>query len=368
MTIGIPKEIKNNENRVALTPAGVAAFLAAGHTIKIQKGAGEGSGFTNAVYQNAGANMVDTAEEVWQADMVMKVKEPIEAEFKYFREGLILFTYLHLAAEQKLTEALLKSKVTAIAYETIQLPNGTLPLLTPMSEVAGRMAVQIGASFLEKPNGGKGVLISGVPGVRRGKVTIIGGGVAGTNAAKLASGMGAEVTILDTSLERLRQLDDIFGSSIAILASNPLSIADCVKKSDLVIGAVLIPGAKSPKLVTEAMVQAMEPGSVIVDVAIDQGGIFETADHVTTHDDPVYVKHDVLHYSVGNMPGAVPNTSTVALTNATLFYALQIANKGYQKAFQDSVPLLKGLNTYNGLLTYKAVADAFQLSYTDVSF
>ena len=368
MTIGIPKEIKNNENRVAVTPAGVAAFLAAGHTIKIQKGAGEGSGFTDAVYQNAGANIVDTAEEVWLADMVMKVKEPIESEFKYFREDLILFTYLHLAAEQKLTEALLQSKVTAIAYETIQLPNGTLPLLTPMSEVAGRMAVQIGANFLEKPNGGKGVLLSGVPGVRRGKVTIIGGGVAGTNAAKLASGMGAEVTILDTSLERLRQLDDIFGSSIAILASNPLSIADCVKKSDLVVGAVLIPGAKSPKLVTEAMVMSMEPGSVIVDVAIDQGGIFETADHVTTHDDPVYVKHNVLHYSVGNMPGAVPNTSTLALTNATLFYALQIANKGYKKAFKESIPLLNGLNTHNGLLTYKAVADAFQLPFTEVSF
>jgi alanine dehydrogenase len=368
MTIGIPKEIKNNENRVAVTPAGVAALVGAGHTVHIQKGAGEGSGFTDVVYQNAGAQIVNTAEAVWQAEMVMKVKEPIESEFRHFREGLILFTYLHLAAEQKLTEALLMSKVTAIAYETIQLPNGTLPLLTPMSEVAGRMAVQIGARFLEKPNGGKGVLISGVPGVRRGKVTIIGGGVAGINAAKLASGMGAEVTILDTNLERLRQLDDIFGSSIAILASNPLSIADCVKKSDLVIGAVLIPGAKSPKLVTEAMVMSMEPGSVIVDVAIDQGGIFETADHVTTHDDPVYVKHNVLHYSVGNMPGAVPNTSTVALTNATLFYALQIASKGYKKAFQDSASLLKGLNTYNGLLTYKAVADAFQLPYTEAGF
>ena len=368
MTIGVPKEIKNNESRVAVTPAGVAAFVAAGHIIKIQKDAGIGSGFTNAAYADAGAVIVDSVDEVWAQEMVMKVKEPIESEFKYFREGLLLFTYLHLAAEQKLTHALLENKVTAIAYETIQLPNGTLPLLTPMSEVAGRMAVQIGAYFLEKPNGGKGVLLSGVPGVRRGKVTIIGGGVAGTNAAKLASGMGAEVTILDTNLERLRQLDDIFGSSLAVLASNPLSIAEAVKKSDLVIGAVLIPGAKSPKLVTEAMVQAMEPGSVIVDVAIDQGGIFETADHVTTHDDPVYVKHDVLHYSVGNMPGAVPNTSTLALTNATLFYALQIANKGYVNAFKESVPLLKGLNTYNGLLTYKAVADTFQLPYTEAIF
>ncbi|MEO8887615.1 MAG: alanine dehydrogenase [Mucilaginibacter sp.] len=368
MTIGIPKEIKNNENRVAATPAGIAALTAAGHMVKVEKNAGLGSGFTDIAYKVAGAVIVDTADEAWACEMVMKVKEPIESEFKYFREGLILFTYLHLAAEPKLTTSLMKNKVTAIAYETIQLPNGTLPLLTPMSEVAGRMAVQVGASFLEKPNGGKGVLLSGVPGVRRGKVTIIGGGVAGTNAAKVAAGMGAEVTILDNNLERLRQLDDIFGSQIATLASNTLTIAEAVKNSDLVIGAVLIPGAKSPKLVTEAMILTMEPGSVIVDVAIDQGGIFETADHVTTHDDPVYIKHNILHYSVGNMPGAVPNTSTVALTNATLFYALQIANKGYVKAFKESVPLLKGLNTYKGLLTCKAVADACQLPFTEAKF
>jgi alanine dehydrogenase len=364
MTIGVPKEIKNNENRVAVTPAGVAAFTATGHKVIIQQNAGWGSGFTDIAYKVAGAVIVDTPDEAWACDMVMKVKEPIESEFKYFREDLILFTYLHLAAEPKLTTALLENKVTAIAYETIQLANGTLPLLTPMSEVAGRMAVQVGASFLEKPNGGKGVLLSGVPGVRRGKVTIIGGGVAGTNAAKVAAGMGAEVTILDNNLDRLRQLDDIFGSQIATLASNSLTIAEAVKNSDLVIGAVLIPGAKSPKLVTEAMVLTMEPGSVIVDVAIDQGGIFETADHVTTHDDPVYTKHSVLHYSVGNMPGAVPNTSTVALTNATLFYALQIADKGYLKAIIDSPPLFKGLNTYKGYITCKAVADACQMPYT----
>lgn len=368
MTIGVPKEIKNNENRVALTPAGVEALVAKGHTVSVQKGAGEGSGFTDAAYIKAGATMVDTATEAWAAQMVMKVKEPVESEFKYFRADLVLFTYLHLAAEPALTKALLQSKVTAIAYETIQLPNGTLPLLTPMSEVAGRMAVQVGASFLEKSNGGKGVLLSGVPGTRRGKVTIIGGGVAGTNAAKIAIGLGAEVSIIDISLDRLRQLDDIFGYQVSTIASNSANIAKAVKNSDLVIGAVLIPGAKSPKLVTESMVAVMEPGSVIVDVAIDQGGIFETADRVTTHDNPTYIKHNVVHYSVGNMPGAVPNTSTIALTNATLEYALQIANKGYSKAFADNAALLKGLNTFEGAVTYKAVADVYQYEYKAPSF
>jgi alanine dehydrogenase len=368
MTIGVPKEIKNNENRVAVTPAGVEAFLVSGHSIKIQKGAGEGSGFLDASYQKAGAVIVDTAEEAWAAEMVMKVKEPIESEFKYFRSDLILFTYLHLAAEPQLTKALIEKKVTSIAYETIQLPNGTLPLLTPMSEVAGRMAVQVGAGFLEKPNGGKGVLLSGVPGVRRGKVTIIGGGVAGTNAAKIAIGLGAEVTIIDNNLDRLRQLDDLFGYQVSTIASNSANIAKAIKHSDLVIGAVLIPGAKSPKLVTESMVKVMEPGSVIVDIAIDQGGMFETADKVTTHDNPVYIKHGVLHYSVGNMPGAVPNTSTIALTNATLLYALQIAGKGYKKAFTDNAALLKGLNTYDGKITYKAVADVHQLPFSEPQF
>ena len=368
MTIGVPKEIKNNENRVALTPAGVEALVAAGHKVSVQKTAGEGSGFTNASYEKAGATLVETAAEAWSAEMVMKVKEPIESEFQYFRSDLVLFTYLHLAAEPKLTAALLEKKVTAIAYETIQLPNGALPLLTPMSEVAGRMSVQVGASFLEKPNGGKGVLLSGVPGVRRAKVTIIGGGVAGTNAAKIAVGLGADVTIIDNNLDRLRQLDDIFGYQISTLASNSSNIAKSVKNSDLVIGAVLIPGAKSPKLVTEAMITTMEPGSVIVDIAIDQGGMFETADHATTHDNPVYVKHNVLHYSVGNMPGAVPNTSTIALTNATLGYALQIAGKGYTKAFADNPSLLKGLNTFDGSVTYKAVADVYGYPFMEPRF
>ena len=368
MKIGIPKEIKNNENRVAITPAGLHTLVAAGHTVLVETSAGVGSGFPDEQYKQAGAIISPTAAEVWAAEMVIKVKEPIAAEFQYFREDLILFTYLHLAAEPKLTDALIENKVTGIAYETIQLPNGHLPLLTPMSEVAGRMAVQVGAVYLEKPNGGKGVLLSGVPGTRRGKVTIIGGGVAGTNAAKIAIGLGAEVTIIDNNLERLRQLDDIFGYQVSTLASNSATIANCVKNSDLVIGAVLIPGAKTPKLVTEAMVAQMEPGSVVVDVAIDQGGIFETADHATTHDNPVYVKHNVLHYSVGNMPGAVPNTSTIALTNATLPYALQIANKGLAKALADDAALLKGLNTYKGDLTCKAVADASPYEYTEAVF
>jgi alanine dehydrogenase len=368
MTIGVPKEIKNNENRVAVTPAGAEALIAAGHVVSIQKHAGAGSGFTDASYEKAGAILVDTAEEAWAAAMVMKVKEPVESEFQYFRSDLILFTYLHLAAEPALTLALLDKKVIAIAYETIQLPNGSLPLLTPMSEVAGRMAVQVGAVYLEKVNGGKGLLLSGVPGVRRGRVTIVGGGVAGTNAAKIAIGLGAEVTIIDNNLDRLRQLDDIFGYQVSTIASNPATIAKAVKNSDLVIGAVLIPGAKSPKLVTESMVKVMDPGSVIVDVAIDQGGMFETADHVTTHDNPVYLKHGVLHYSVGNMPGAVPHTSTIALTNATLGYALQIANKGYSKAFADNAALLKGLNTFDGSVTYKAVADVYQYPFMEPRF
>ena len=295
----------------------------------------------------------------------MKVKEPIPSEYQYFREGLILFTYLHLAPEPDLTKALIKNKVIGIAYETVQLANGSLPLLTPMSEVAGRMSAQIGAQFLEKFEGGKGILLSGVPGVRRGKVTIIGGGIAGTNAAKIAIGLGAEVTIIDSNPDRLRQLDDVFGNAISTLMSNPFNIAEAVKDSDLVIGAVLIPGAKAPKLVSEEMVRAMEAGSVIVDIAIDQGGSFETIDHATTHDNPTYVKHGVVHYSVANMPGAVPRTSTIALTNVTVPYALQIANKGYKQACLDNEALCKGINTLDGFVTYKAVADAHSLDYED---
>ncbi|MED4301743.1 alanine dehydrogenase [Geobacillus stearothermophilus] len=356
MIIGVPKEIKNNENRVAITPAGVLSFVQAGHTVLVEKDAGAGSGFANEDYVRAGAQVVEQAEDVWaQADMVMKVKEPLPSEYRFFRPGLVLFTYLHLAADPELTRALKESGVIAIAYETVQVGR-TLPLLTPMSEVAGRMAAQIGAQFLEKPYGGKGILLGGVPGVARGKVTIIGGGVVGTNAAKVAVGLGADVTIIDLNADRLRELDDIFGNQITTLMSNPMNIAEAVAEADLVIGAVLIPGARAPKLVTEDMVKAMKPGSVIVDVAIDQGGIVETSDHVTTHDNPTYVKHGVVHYAVANMPGAVPRTSTIALTNVTIPYALQIANKGVMQAITDNPALELGVNVANGEITYEAVA------------
>jgi alanine dehydrogenase len=365
MRIGVPKEIKNNENRVAMTPAGVTNLLNFGHEVFIEKGAGLGSGFKDEDYSAAGGKIVETASEAWSMDMVMKVKEPLASEYSYFREGLILFTYLHLAPEPELTKALIENKVVGIAYETVQLSNRSLPLLTPMSEVAGRMAAQIGAQFLEKVHGGKGILLSGVPGVQRGTVTVIGGGVAGTNAAKMAIGLGAKVTIIDLNPERLRQLDDIFGSEITTLMSNPYNIAEAVKESDLVIGAVLIPGAKAPKLVTEEMIQSMSPGSVVVDIAIDQGGIFETTDRITTHDNPTYIKHGVVHYAVANMPGAVPRTSTLALTNVTVPYAVQIANKGYRQACLDNEALLKGINTLSGFVTYEAVAEAHGLLYSD---
>lgn len=366
MIIGVPKEIKNNENRVAITPAGVMSFVQAGHTVLVEKDAGIGSGFTNEDYANAGAQIIEQAQDIWEkADMIMKVKEPLPSEYGYFRPGLILFTYLHLAAEPELTRALKEKGVTAIAYETVQVGR-TLPLLTPMSEVAGRMAAQIGAQFLEKPKGGKGILLGGVPGVSRGKVTIIGGGTVGTNAAKVAVGLGADVTIIDLNADRLRELDDIFGHQITTLMSNPMNIAQAVAESDLVIGAVLIPGAKAPKLVTEEMIKAMKPGSVIVDVAIDQGGIVETSDRVTTHDNPTYVKHGVVHYAVANMPGAVPRTSTLALTNVTIPYALQIANKGVQQAILDNPALKLGVNIANGEITYEAVARDLGYNYVPV--
>ncbi|MCT6914476.1 MAG: alanine dehydrogenase [Bacillus wiedmannii] len=365
MRIGIPTEIKNNENRVAMTPAGAVHLVQNGHEVFVQKGAGLGSGFTDEEYVQAGAKLVETAEEAWNQDMVMKVKEPVASEYGYFREGLILFTYLHLAPEPELTKALIDNKVVSIAYETVQLDNRSLPLLAPMSEVAGRMSAQIGAQFLEKNKGGKGILLAGVPGVKRGKVTIIGGGQAGTNAAKIAVGLGADVTIIDLSAERLRQLDDIFGNQVKTLMSNPYNIAEAVKESDLVIGAVLIPGAKAPKLVTEEMIQSMEPGSVVVDIAIDQGGIFETTDRITTHDNPTYEKHGVVHYAVANMPGAVPRTSTLALTNVTVPYAVQIANKGYKEACLGNSALLKGINTLDGYVTFEAVAEAHGLQYAD---
>ncbi|MCQ6278366.1 alanine dehydrogenase [Bacillus sp. EB600] len=365
MRIGVPKEKKNNENRVAMTPAGVVNLLNFGHEVFIEKGAGIGSGFSDGEYTASGAKLVDTAAEAWSMEMVMKVKEPLSSEYRYFREDLTLFTYLHLAAEPVLTKALLDHKVVTIAYETVQLQNGSLPLLTPMSEVAGRMAPQVGAQFLEKVNGGKGILLSGVPGVGRGKVTIIGGGVAGTNAAKIAIGLGAKVNLIDLNPERLRHLDDIFGSDITTLMSNPYTISEAVKESDLVIGAVLIPGAKAPKLVTEEMVKSMKPGSVVVDIAIDQGGIFETTDRITTHDNPTYEKHGVVHYAVANMPGAVPRTSTIALTNVTVPYAIQIANKGYKQASLENEALLKGINTLDGFITYEAVAQAHGLTYSN---
>ncbi|GAB2695186.1 alanine dehydrogenase [Paenibacillus thermoaerophilus] len=366
MRIGIPKEIKNNENRVAITPAGVDAFVKTGHQVMIETNAGLGSGFTDEDYAAAGATILQKAADVWaNADMIMKVKEPLSSEYGYFRDGLILFTYLHLAAEPELTRALMEKGVTAIAYETVEV-NRTLPLLTPMSEVAGRMATQIGAQFLEKPYGGKGILLGGVPGVKRGKVTVIGGGIVGTNAAKIAVGLGAQVTIIDLNPDRLRQLDDIFGSDIQTMMSSPFAIAEAVAESDLVVGAVLIPGAKAPKLVTESMIRSMKPGSVVVDVAIDQGGIIETVDRITTHDDPTFVKHGVVHYAVANMPGAVPRTSTIALTNVTLPYALQIANKGAIRAVQENKALLQGVNVAAGSVTYKAVADSLGHEYVPV--
>ncbi|MGE8202990.1 alanine dehydrogenase [Heyndrickxia sp. NPDC080065] len=366
MIIGVPKEIKNNENRVAMTPAGVVHLSNAGHKVIIETNAGLGSGFTNEEYKQAGAEIIESASEVWaKSEMIMKVKEPLPSEYAYFRKGLILFTYLHLAAEPELAKALVESEVIAVAYETVTV-NRTLPLLSPMSEVAGRMASQIGAQFLEKTQGGKGILLSGVPGVKRGKVTIIGGGMVGTNAAKIAVGLGADVTIIDLSPDRLRQLEDIFGTSVQTLMSNPYNIAEAVKDSDLVIGSVLIPGAKAPKLVTEEMVKSMQPGSVIVDVAIDQGGNFETSDQITTHDNPTYEKHGVVHYTVANMPGAVPRTSTIALTNVTIPYAVQIASKGVAKAVNDNPAIKAGVNVANGHVTFEAVAHDLGYNYVTV--
>lgn len=366
MKIGIPKEIKNNENRVGLSPSGVHALVEAGHTVKVESSAGEGSFFTDEDYKDAGATIVDGPGEAWDVEMVIKVKEPIEPEYKYFKKDLILFTYLHLANDETLTKELVDNEVVAIAYETVQLPDRSLPLLTPMSEVAGRMATQIGAQFLQKFYGGMGVLLGGIPGVPKGKVTIIGGGQAGTNAAKIALGLGADVTILDVNPKRLQELDDLFGGRVHTVMSNPLNIEQNVTQSDLVVGAVLIPGAKAPKLVTEQMVKDMKDGAVLVDIAIDQGGIFETSDHVTTHDDPTYVKHGVVHYAVANMPGAVPRTSTIGLNNGTLPYALQIANKGYLQALKDNQPLSLGLNVYDGKVTNEGVANTFDLPYTPV--
>lgn len=364
MIIGVPKEIKNNENRVAITPAGVDELIRRGHRVLVEASAGVGSGISDAEYQQAGAKVLPTAKEIFdEADMIMKVKEPLPPEYDLFHEGQILFTYLHLAPEPELTRALMKKKVVAIAYETIQLDNGALPLLTPMSEVAGRMSVQIGAQFLEKVHGGRGVLLGGVPGVPPSHVVIVGGGTVGTNAAKIALGMGAQVTIIEKNPARLQYLDDILSGRIVTMMSNSYNIARAVTYADLLIGGVLIPGAKAPKLVTEEMVRSMRPGSVIVDVAIDQGGCVETVDHATTHDNPTYVKHGVVHYSVANMPGAVPRTSTYALTNVTISYAATIADKGYKRAILEDPALARGVNVINGHVVYEAVAAAHNLEY-----
>lgn len=363
MKIGIPSEIKNNENRVAISPAGVKSLVSNGHEVMIEVNAGTGAGFPDEEYKAAGAVLIEEATQVWNAEMIIKVKEPVPTEYKYFKKGMILFTYLHLAPALELTKALLDSGVTAIGYETMVGKDGTLPLLTPMSQIAGRMAAQIGAEFLESVNQGKGILLSGVPGVQKGKVTIIGGGVSGTNAAKIAIGLGADVTILDVNPKRLEELDDLFENKINTLMSNELNIAKSVKEADLVIGAVLIPGSKAPTLVTEEMVKQMEAGSVIVDIAVDQGGIIETASEVTTHDNPVYLKHGVVHYAVANMPGAVPKTATLALTNVTIPYAVQIANKGIVKAAKENSTIYTGINVMDGKLTQKEVAHALDIPF-----
>lgn len=367
MIIGVSKEIKNNENRVGLTPAGADAFVKAGHKVLIETGAGIGSGFDDDAYKAVGAEIIADKKKIFDAaEMIIKVKEPLEPEYELFHAGQILFTYLHLAPEPELTKALLDKKVTGIAYETVVGRDGkSLPLLAPMSEIAGRMSIQLGAQFLESQYGGSGTLLAGVSGVSAGQVVIIGGGVVGTNAAKVAVGMRARVTVIDLSIDRLRYLDDIFDGKICTVMSNSYNIAQWVKQADLLVGAVLVPGAKTPQLVTEDMVKTMKRGSVIVDVAIDQGGSIATCDHVTTHSEPTFVKHGVIHYSVANIPGAVARTSTLALTNATLPYALKIAGKGWKAACNEDAGLAKGLNTIDGNLTNKNVAEALGIDFVD---
>lgn len=367
MIIGIPREIKNGENRVAITPAAVSQLAYAGHSVHVETSAGVGSGYSDGAYTAEGAKIVQSAKDAWDTEMVMKVKEPLPSEYPYFADGKLLFTYLHLAAAPELTRELLDSRVTGVAYETIQTDDGSLPLLSPMSEVAGRMSVQIGARLLEKDCGGKGLLLGGVPGVDAARVTVIGGGTVGINAARIALGMGARVTMVDVNPARLRYIDEAFDGRIQTIMSNRYNIARMVKDTDLLIGAVLITGYKAPCLVTEEMVRTMEPGSVIVDVAIDQGGCIETADRVTTHADPTYERHGVIHYAVANIPGAVARTSTQALTNATLPYALKIANKGLGAAAASDVAIARGVNTIGGMLTCKPVADSLSLKYCDTA-
>ena len=362
MIIGVPKEVKDNEYRVGMTPGNVKALTRRGHTVLVQQGAGEGSALPDAEYQEVGARIVPTAADAWAAEMVVKVKEPISSEYGFLREDLLLFTYLHLAADRRLTEELLARKTTAIAYETVQV-NGRLPLLMPMSEVAGRMATQVGATHLEKHMGGRGVLLGGVPGVEPGKVTVLGAGTVGTNAAKVALGMGAQVTVLDVNHDRLQYLDDIFRGHIQTRTSNEHNIEVSVFEADLVIGAVLIPGGRTPWLVTREMLPHMKKGSVIVDVSVDQGGCVETS-HPTTHSNPTFVIDGVVHYCVANMPGAVPRTSTFALSNQTLPYAIKLADQGLDAVRQDPA-LQHGLNTYKGMLTHQAVAEAFGMEYVE---
>jgi len=358
MIIGVPKEVKDHETRVGLVPSGVTALREAGHDVLVETHAGEGSSLSDREYMQAGAHILESAAEVWsKADLIVKVKEPQAAEYPHFRPGLILFTYLHLAPLPELTDRLLTSRVNGVAYETIREKDGSLPLLTPMSEVAGRMSVQVGAQYLEKPMGGRGILLGGVPGVAPANVVILGGGIVGTNAAKMALGLGAHVSIIDRSLNRLRELDDIFGGQIVTLASNAWTIGENLKTADLVVGAVLIPGASAPKLVKREMIANMKRGAVVVDVAIDQGGCFETS-HATTHTDPIYFVDGVLHYCVSNMPAAVPHTSTFALTNATFPYLLDLANHGLEGACERSAGLREGVNTYNGYVTHGGVAES----------
>lgn len=366
MLVGIPKEIKDDEYRVSMTPGGVHQLVEAGHTVLVEAGAGDGSYFLDKDFRKAGAKIV-SAEEVWtQAKMVVKVKEPLPSEYKYLRPDLLLFTYLHLAADERLTQMMVESGVTGIAYETVELPNGALPLLTPMSEVAGRMSVQVGAFYLERHAGGRGKLMGGIPGVRPANVIILGGGVVGTHAAQVALGMGASVTLMDINIDRLRTLSEFLHGNFVTWMANPLHVARAVRRADLVIGAVLIKGAKSPKLVTREMVASMKPGSVIVDVAVDQGGCVETS-RPTTHSDPIFIVDGVVHYCVANMPGAVPRTSTHGLSNATLPYVLRLANLGFEEAVKTDDALARGVNVHQGKITYQAVAEAFEMPYTPLN-
>ncbi len=367
MIIGVPKEIKNNENRVALTPAGAKELIKRGHTVYVQHTAGEGSGFPDSEYETAGAKILPTIEATYEiAEMIMKVKEPIESEYKLIKENQLLFTYFHFASYEPLTKAMVESKAVCLAYETVEKADKSLPLLVPMSEVAGRMAVQKGANYLEKPLKGRGILLGGVPGVLPAKVLILGGGIVGTQAAWMAAGLGADVTIMDVSLPRMRYLADVMPANVKTMMSNEYNVRKLIKNHDLIIGAVLIPGAKAPHLITRDMLKEMQPGTVLVDVAVDQGGCIETC-RPTTHENPTYIIDDVVHYCVANMPGAVPYTSTLALTNATLPYAIQLADKGWKKAAQENADLVPGLNVINGEIVYEAVAQAFDMPYTPVA-